>query len=74
MNSAEVRVVLIAATDSELAFDLIFADNCIKHCQLDRYQIQHYRSAGIRQIIEQVAQDYLDSINEKVDEIHLTFL
>ena len=74
MNSAHARVVLITAEDSELAFDLIFDDNCIKSCRLDSYQIRHYRGSGIRQIIEQTALDYLHSIGENVDEVYLTFI
>lgn len=73
MRTATVKAVLLEYNDARLRFDLVFEDGCVKHVDLDRYGIKAIRSASLRDIIEQSAVDYFDSLGQSIDVVSIIF-
>ena len=74
MTEATVKVVVHACDDSCLSFDLIFDTGHYKTITLDLYAIRAFRGLGARQIIEQAAVDYFDSLGEPVYSVKIIFI
>jgi len=71
-----VKVILLSCPPNQpyLEFSLIFEDHCEKHFVLDEYAQKHFRGLQAREVIEEQARFYFDSLGLDVDTIKLIFL
>ena len=74
MKSVKVIFLSCPPAQSYLEFSLIFDDGYEKHYVLRDYDLRQFRGASERDIIEEQARLYYESLDESVDYIKLIFL
>jgi uncharacterized protein YqiB (DUF1249 family) len=69
-----VKVVPLEAIQGTLKFDLILETGHVTTLTVGEYEIRHYRSASIAEVIEQKVLDWLAQNDYETDSISIVFL